>query len=148
MITLQEGPNRVLYDFAALFCGEPLGEGSSRKVFVLSTDPTKVIKIEAGSGSFQNILEWQTWEALSFTKLAKYLAPYHRISPCGIVLIQSRVFPLPPDREKVKMPEFLTDTTRDNFGILEGRVVCADYGSTTLIHHGASAVKMRQPDWR
>lgn len=145
---LPDLPNHVLKDFLATFCVELIGEGSGRRVYALSTDPTKVVKIEAGGVSFQNVTEWQTWQDLAHTRYAKYLAPCHRISPCGIVLIQSRVMPLQPQQEVVKLPSFLNDFQRANYGILEGRVVCADYGTNLLLNHGAFSSKLKQPEWR
>lgn len=137
----------VYRDFASLFCGAPLGEGIGRETYVLATDPAKVVKIERGAGSFQNVLEWETWNELSETKYARYLAPCHWISPSGIVLVQTRVAPLTPEYEDVRLPEFLCDFKRSNYGVLDGRVVCCDYGTNLLINHGAYASKRRKPDW-
>lgn len=146
----------VLRDFADLFCGEHLGGGIGRQVYVLLCDPTKVVKVETQAYSFQNALEWATWKDAAETKAAQYLAPCHSISPCGIVLIQSRVQPLPSAEEEkvagtnvlkdVKLPRFLTDFKRSNYGILDGRIVACDYGTNLAMSYGATG-HMRKPDW-
>lgn len=137
----------VLSDFARLFCGDRLGEGIGREVYALATDPSKVVKVERGEGSFQNVIEWETWGDLKGTRHAKHLAPCHWISPCGIVLIQTRVQPLTPEHEKARLPSFLCDFKRTNYGVLNGRVVCCDYGTNLLLNHGAFASKLAKPRW-
>jgi len=154
--TIKDWSPGVLRDFAHLFCGEHLGGGIGRQVYVLLTDPTKVVKIETQAYSFQNALEWSTWKELSETKLSQYLAPCHFISPCGMALIQSRVQPLPTAAEEkaagtnvlkdVRLPRFLTDFKRGNYGILDGRVVACDYGTHLAIGYGATR-HLRKPDW-
>lgn len=146
-MNIGDWPKSVQVDFADLFCGEKLGNGIGRQVYVLATDATKVIKVETSSQSFQNVIEWETWNDLKGTDYAAFLAPCHFISPCGIVLIQSRVEKLTPQREKVRLPSFLTDFKRSNYGLLKNRVVCCDYGTNLLASHGAFASRLRKPDW-
>lgn len=134
-------------DFGHLFCGEKLGGGIGRQVFVLAIDPTRVVKIETASASFQNIIEWETWKELKETPHAKWLAPCWHISPCGIVLIMDRTTPMRPGDEPKQMPEWLSDFKRSNYGALGGRVVCHDYGLNLLLNHGAFAGKMKRPQW-
>jgi len=147
MTAIADLPPSVWTDFVALFRGERLGSGIAREVFVLRTDPTKVVKIEIADRSFQNVMEWTTWHDLKATKHAKYLAPCHWISPCGVVLIQERARPLTPEHENVRLPSFLTDTKRANYGVLNGRVVALDYGTNLAISDGAFASKLRKPEW-
>lgn len=141
----------VLRDALALFCDTPLGEGRARSVFVLGTDATRVVKIETVAGSFQNIVEWETWRNLVESRYAAFLAPCYAISPCGTALVQARVKPLPDDSDPLmralRLPDFLTDHKRENYGVYEGRVVACDYGSNLTINHGAFASKMRKPEW-
>ena len=144
MTAVSELPPSVWGDFVNLFRGEALGSGIGREVYALVTDRTKVLKIEVASASFQNAMEWETWRALQDTKWAQYLAPCHHISPCGVVLIQSRCTPLPPDREDVRLPGFLTDYKRTNYGVLDGRVVAMDYGTHLAIERGAAASRMKK----
>lgn len=147
MTPISDWPPSVWQDFAQMFCGDTLGRGIGRQVYSLTTDPTKVVKVEMASESFQNAIEWETWKNLCDTKYAKYLAPCHWISPCGIVLIQTRVEPLRPEHENVRLPDFLSDFKRSNYGVLDGRVVCCDYGTNLLLNHGAYASKNRKPEW-
>lgn len=145
------GPN-VLRDAMAMFCGEVIGVGIARIVYEFLPDPAKVVKIETASCSFQNALEWTTWLQLSGTRFEQYLAPCHMISPCGIALVQTRVDPLPPAEDAqlqgLRLPAFLTDFKRENYGMIDGRVVAADYGSNLTINHGAFAARMRRVKWR
>lgn len=147
MIPINNLPDYLLHDLARLICAETLGKGIGRQVYVLGTDSTKVIKLETAARSFQNAMEWEVWDELKSTRHAKYLAPCHWISECGMVLIQSRVQPLRPEHEKVQLPSFLTDFKRTNYGILNGRVVACDYGYTTLVERGANASRKRKPEW-
>ena len=147
MTAIADLPPSVWADFVACFRGELLGAGIAREVYALRTDPSKVVKIEMADRSFQNALEWSTWRQLRETKYAKYLAPCHWISPCGIVLIQERARPLMPEHERVRLPSFLTDTKRANYGVINGRVVAVDYGTNLAISDGAFASKLRKPDW-
>lgn len=132
----------VLHDFVELFCGEKLGEGVGREVYVYALDETKVIKVETTAHSFQNITEWQVWQEVQHTQYAKWFAPCHWISPCGIVLIQSRTQPVKKPPEKI--PNFFTDLKAENYGRLKGRFVCHDYGLNLLVANGLGRVRMRK----
>lgn len=140
-----------------VLCGKLLGTGIGRAVYELRHDPTRVVKIETTGGSFQNVVEWETWQALSYTEHARFLAPCHDISPSGIALIQARVRPLPEQAHDdarsrkllaTKLPEYLTDLKRSNYGTIGGKLVCCDYGSNLLLNHGAFSSKLRRPEWR
>lgn len=134
-------------DFGYLFCGERLGQGIGREVFVLATDPTKVVKIETQAQSFQNILEWEAWHAAKDGPTAKWLAPCHFISPSGIVLIMDRTQPLRRGEEPDRMPVWLTDFKRTNYGLLNGRVVCHDYGTARALDRGIASKAMKSVKW-
>lgn len=143
----------TLSDFANMLVGKPLGSGMSREVYELEIDRTKVVKIEGESGRFQNIIEWETWQALRDHKIVgKYLAPCYYISPCGIALIQARVQPLREEQVgKLKLPDLLGDFKLQNYGMFEGRVVCSDYGTNLSFYRAADRARMRTPkadDWR
>ena len=114
-----------------LFLGEKLGEGIARKVYVFRPDPKLVVKIEHGSRSFQNVLEYEAWNYLR-TKHAKWLAPCRSISPCGSMLLQWRADSLRESEKFKRLPKFLVDIKRENFGMIGDQMVCFDYG--TLIH--------------
>jgi hypothetical protein len=142
----------VLREIVHLFCGDLLGRGQDRDVYAHAQDPKKVIKIERSAGSFQNVIEWETWKQLSHTPYKKYLAPCHAISSCGVVLIQTRVTPLPPAGDPaltgLRLPDFLVDFKRSNYGMLHGQVVANDYGLTIAMNHRAFASKLTRVIWR
>lgn len=131
-------------DLFRLFCGhEVLGVGIARTVYTCPIRPDLVVKVEVPSKSFQNVLEWEFWKTWSHDKLMRrWLAPCEAISQCGSVLLQYRTQPVAklPDR----MPEFLTDTKRSNYGRFRGRIVCHDYGMVVARVSPA----LRKVDWR
>lgn len=122
---------RILEEIVNTLCGDLIASGSSRSVFAHAHRPDLVVKVEDAARSFQNIREWTIWEDFKHDdKAAKWLAPCVSISPWGSVLVQRRVSPLPHDFGlPARLPHFLTDLKPHNFGILEGRLVCCDYGS-------------------
>lgn len=133
-------------DFFYTFLGKYLGGGSGRNVFELKTDPTLVVKIENTSYSFQNVIENRVWEEVHWTKYKKYFAPVTYISPCGIILIQKKVEPAYKKDLPKKIPAFLNDIKAENFGMLDGKFVCFDYG--TYIITGNLSNKMKKAEWR
>lgn len=138
-------------DFIHLFLGDKLGSGSARDVYKHALDPTKVIKVETGARSFQNVQEFETWEEIKWTKWKKYFAPCHYISPCGIVLIQERTQPVPKEKLPKSLPNFFTDIKQANFGLLNGKVVCQDYAITLFMSYGLDKArdrKIKLSDWR
>ena len=138
----------VAIDFFRIMTGKWLGGGVGRGVYVLGTDPSLVVKIETRSRSFQNVAEWQVWDEVRENDDAgKWFAPCHYISPCGVVMIQSRTKPLDKSRFPDKMPSFFTDLKYQNFGIFDGRVVAHDYGFHRFIYLGSTA-RMRVAEWR
>jgi hypothetical protein len=113
----------------AILCGELIGEGSARKVYELRTNPDFVIKIETAGRSFQNVSEYETWQWVAGGPLAKWFAPCQFISPCGLLLVQRKVEPLRIAELPPRLPAFLCDLKRENFGLLAKRIVCCDYGT-------------------
>lgn len=126
---LHGGP--VSYDTFRLICGDHIGSGCYRDVFVFEFDHTKVVKFETRASSFENVMEWKAWERVKDETgpLGRWLAPCRFISPNGAVLIQDRTTP-PPEGYKwpEKVPGFMTDLKRGNFGLIKRRLVCHDYG--------------------
>ncbi|MBX3490901.1 hypothetical protein [Parvibaculum sp.] len=145
---IPDWPACVWQEFVHTLTGQQIGNGISRQVYEHATDPTLVIKVEMTAMTFQNVREWQTWDALKDTKYAKWLAPCVLIGHSGNVLIQKRTQPIPAGKEPKRLPEWLTDHKRDNYGLYEGRIVCHDYGTNLLLNHGAFGAKMREAKWR
>lgn len=130
-----------------ILCGDLIGEGSARKVYQLRTNAEYVIKFETGGQSFQNVSEWETWEWVRGQSTEKWFAPCEFISPCGLILIQRKVEPLRPKELPPKLPIFLCDLKRENFGMLAGKVVCCDYGTAHSAIRGASK-RLVKAKWR
>lgn len=135
-------------DFWSVMAGRELGKGVARRVFEFKPDPTLVIKIEDGARSFQNVAEWQVWEAVQFTRWARWFAPCYDIGSSGSVLMMKRTEPIPKGRLPKQLPDFLTDIKPENFGLLDGRLVCHDYGLAPAVMLGrALSDRMRKAHW-
>lgn len=119
-------------------CHDVLGQGIHRKVFSCRFRDDVVVKVEDNGDnpmrSFANVREmdfWTYWR--DHEPVAKWLAPCEYLSPDGRLMLQKRVDPTPSDFPlPEKLPAFLTDHKKSNFGIYEGRLVCVDYA--TVIH--------------
>lgn len=121
--------NTITLDLFQLICGDVLGSGAGRTVYECMIRPDLVVKVETPSHSFQNQSEWRFWNDWRMdADMKKWLAPCEAISACGTVLLQRRTEPVHPDHYPDRLPKFLTDTKRSNFGILDGKFVCHDYG--------------------
>jgi hypothetical protein len=132
-------------DVFRMLCGERIGRGKGREVYDCAYDPSLVVKIESGSGSFQNIIEWNTWgEAEYIPHAAAWLAPCIKISPCGIVLVQKKTMAAKNYPEK--LPVWLTDTKRSNYGMIGRTFVCHDYGVNLMCNSGLSK-RLHKTKW-
>lgn len=133
----------VLRELAAFMLGDKLGRGMSRSVFNHPHDPTKVIKVENSASNFQNVKEWELWQEVRYMKgIARWLAPCHYISYSGTFLVMEKTADLSPKQIPKKLPAFLTDHKAENFGTINGRVVCRDYG------HINYEIRTAQKNWR
>ena len=112
--------------------GALLGAGRSRRVYEYG--PSNVIKIEKRSRMLQqNAIEWQTWQWARGGPYEILFAPCGEIRDRGLVLIHRRVEPLSGSAPLPDLPDWLWERTPENFGYLDGRIVCCDYG--TVPHH-------------
>lgn len=127
--------------------GKKLGSGLYRTVYEYKLDLEFVIKIAKNVNSRQiNFLEMAIWEELTeCEKLNKWLAPCKTISSCGSYLLQKRAAPLEHTKYPKKIPIFLSDLKYENFGLLNGKFVCFDYGGLFLTHRWSTALK--KADW-
>lgn len=151
-----EASNFLNHELFNLVCGDVLGSGVARTVYEHRFDPTVVLKFEGTRGSFQNVLEWETWQSVKHSNLAHWFAPCIAISPNGAVLVQRRT--TPPRNYPDLIPAFFTDTKLTNFGMLVpedadgdfrgegGQFVCHDYGLHLLLEKGLTK-RMRKADW-
>lgn len=125
-----EGCARSNEDAFNMLCGDLLGRGLHRAVFRCKLRDGWVVKVEAGSNRrFANVLESELWEMHQYhEETACWLAPCGELSPDGRLLLQRRTDPLPLGfKFPPKMPAFLTDLKRSNFGLWKGNLVCHDY---------------------
>lgn len=136
----------VLKDSFNLICDKLIGSGIARQVFSSVIFPNSVVKVEANAGSFQNVIEYEVWQRIQHTKFAKWFAPCEYISPNGLILIQAKTSPVPYDEYPEKMPIFMTDFKRENYGFYNGHIVSHDYGTCLLFEHGMKN-KMKKPEW-
>lgn len=113
-------------------CGELLGKGLYRDVYVFKQFPDCVIKIERdmNTGIFANVAEWRNYNNnYGWDFLGKWLAPCVTINQTGQVMVQERVN---WDGKKRKdypkyIPAMLTDLKLKNFGWIKDQFVCCDY---------------------
>ncbi len=135
-------------DFLRLMCGRFIGGGVGRGVYECAVNEDLVIKVETVSYSFQNVMEWQVWQEVKDNDtLSEFFAPCHSISPCGAILAMYRTLRPDPQEWEDRMPAFLSDFKRDNFGMYEDRLVCHDYGINKMLISGTSA-RLINADWR
>lgn len=136
-------------DLAWLFLGKLIGSGLSRTVYEYEQDKTCVIKYEHGEGRWQNILEWEIWNTVKDTKLAKWFAPCIDISPNGHFLIQKRAEKVPKSFFPKEIPALFGDLKYDNFGMIGKQFVCIDYGTVHIpaINKMLTMKKLKKADW-
>lgn len=151
-MSVEDFTDRICREIAGLACGDLLGTGRDRDVFVTKTDPERVIKIERTARSFQNASEWMVWTALREYNARLWLAPCYDISVYGSALVQARTVPLTEDRLKRTMvPNWMCDLKPENFGILNDRVVAHDYGTlhvAGVLEQIRTNTKIVKPEWR
>lgn len=139
-----------------LLCNERIGYGMSRQVFDSLVLPDCVIKIERDPGRFQNVMEWEAWNRIQYTKHSRWFAACKWISPNGRVLVMEKTHRPGPDQFPARLPVYFTDTKRSNYGMSmlpdpktgkpAQRFVCHDYGTCLLMERGMSNAT-RKVDW-
>lgn len=128
--------------------GRLLGRGAARSVYVYRPNPDYVIKLERNGSSFSNVAEWTLWCDAQDTEFGKWLAPIHSISSCGRVLIMKRTDNMTWSKDlPEKVPLALaTDAKVGNWGLLDGKPVCHDYGHHNALTVGLS-MRMKRVQW-
>ncbi len=137
------GTQRELLD---LVCGDRLGHGMTREVYRYRPCEDLVIKVELDTQHFQNVSEWQAWDAIRHTKLAKWFAPCHLLSECGRFLIMRYCQPIAAIKLPAEVPAFFTDLKPSNWGVYDNHPVALDYGKHLLLERGMTS-RMRKADW-
>lgn len=140
--------NETYRDSFNLLCGKKIGEGIHRVVFECRLLPHLVVKVEKDDDVFRyfaNPLEMQLWcDYAGVKSISKWLAPCEFLSPDGRVMLQRKADPVPSYYKlPKKIPAFLTDIKRENFGIIDERLVCLDY--TSLI--STPDTKLQPANW-
>lgn len=131
-----------------MMAGEKIGSGIGRHVFEYLPDKSLVIKFELKCKSFQNVMEWETWQATQFYgPVRKWFAPCVSISDCGTILLQKRTHSRPREKYPGKIPAYLTDTKYSNYGFIGNQLVCHDYGTNIMLEKGMTG-HMKKVLWR
>lgn len=131
-----------------MMLGGFINHGQFRDVWTCDLNDQRVIKLENRDATFSNVKEWEVWQSFKDTKWAKWFAPCYAISPCGIWLVQHRTTPIEHTSQlPKKVPKFMTDLKVSNWGMIEGRVVCHDYGNNLVAENGMTN-NMRAARWR
>lgn len=139
----------VKRDLLWLVCGSLLGYGTARAVFVNRLNEQQVIKVTTGDDdAFQNVAEWQVWNELKDTPMARWLAPCIEISGNGLILLQRRTEPLAACHAPKRVPVWLSDLKLSNFGLIGRQFVCHDYGLPIIRNHLGHFKAMRRAKWR
>lgn len=130
----------------AVLIGEQLGTGATRRVYALQHNPDLVLKVEYAARQFCNVAEYEIWKAAVGTPLEKYFAPVVAIDVWGGALLMKRTKPITEKefrRHVNQLPRFMDDTHWGNFGKLNGRIVCHDYGYHNAIEQAVKAAKVK-----
>lgn len=130
-----------------MLCEDLIGSGAGRKVYKTHLLPGLVVKVEEAGRSFQNVIEWETWQRVKDTKAAKWFAPCESISSDGIILVMAQTTQPALDQYPIKMPSFMTDFKRTNYGMYQGRLVAHDYGIPICMDYGIFSKRMRNVEW-
>lgn len=123
-------------DLIRMFVGEKIGSGLYRSVYRFNLNPDKyVIKIEPNSTEC-NANEFLIWNEVSgligpLAWVRDWFAPILYMSPDAKILIMEKTNPIFPKNitnYPDKVPNFFSDIKVDNFGWINGKFVCHDYG--------------------
>jgi hypothetical protein len=132
-------------EIAYLICDKEIGRGMSRVTYSSRVLPDCVIKCEGSGGHFQNQLEWEIWNTVWGTSHEKWFAPCEWISPCGSVLIMKKTVVAAKYPEK--MPAYLSDFKKNNYGMYNGHIVCHDYGTCMVVRCGLTKRMIKVREW-
>lgn len=134
-------------DLVNLVCGEQIGRGAYRTVFEYRLNPAWVVKHDTRDNN-SNVFEHATWHELADTPLGNWLAPVEWISKDGYWIIQSKTEPIRRDELPSKVPAIFCDLKLENWGMLDGRPVCHDYGNSMLFVLARSfGGRLRRANW-
>ncbi len=142
----------VLSDVAAddlfnLVCGDVIGRGQYRTVYEHHLRTECVIKHD-NRGNYSNVLEFTLWKEVEGTPLEKWFAPVYWLSPGGIWLVQAKTEPLRAGELPKRVPAIFADLKAANWGWLNGRPVCHDFGNSQTYNLAlAAAGNLLRAEW-
>lgn len=126
--------------------------GSTRVVHFPKWAPEIVIKISMEDVS-SNVYEWETWQIVNDSEwpVREWLAPCLIVSDNFSVLVQARTQPITTEDIKQgrlpdKIPSWISDTKVENWGWLNDKIVCHDYGNNLFIN-SAHGKRMKKSNW-
>lgn len=122
----------VANDIVTSLIGEEIGSGVYRTTYVYNLDHSYVIKAEPLNTQC-NVVEYLLWQEIkelsgSLEWVKDWFAPVKWISPNGRLLVMKRTKQIKSRKKPDKVPKFLWDVKEDNFGWIDGKYVCHDYG--------------------
>jgi hypothetical protein len=135
--------------FVRKFCGELIGAGVYRDVYILNLDDRFVVKIERdmSRSTFANVTEWRNYiNNREWIRFSKYLAPCLLINETGQILIQrraTRIIDNPSLKFPDKIPSLFTDIKKANWGYIGKQPVCFDYSFLLNVDFRIKKVKWR-----
>jgi hypothetical protein len=127
-----------------MLCGDRIGQGSTRTVYDCKLLPGHVVKVENDdfrmfANVAENLLYCNSSEAVQ-----RWLCPTTHLSPDGRLLIMRKARICDEtDTLPDQLPAFLSDIKRENFGWIDGRLVCVDYG----LWFESPSLRMRKVSW-
>jgi len=133
-------------------CGEMIGRGAHRDVYVLKSNSDYVVKIERDmrQANFANATEWRHYIDNQYWKwLEVWLAPCMLISETSQVLIQQRVSWEGKRRKDypARIPNLFEDLKLKNFGWIGDRFVCCDYSFLSIPSPTKGSDGMKRAYW-
>lgn len=121
-------------EFFNFVCGDLLGSGISRYVFEYKLDKKYIVKVEYSNYN-ANSAEHLIWGQIEYVqKVSKWFAPIKHLTCCGRVMLQRKCqTEIAYDEYPKQVPVFFTDLKYQNWGMMDGRMVCFDYAGTLLL---------------
>lgn len=134
-----------------MLCGRLMSSGSTRHVYEFALDPDRyVVKVENENPrhAYQNVIESMVWDLARDKNVEKWFAPVKLLSPEGRVLIQRRTTPARDSELPNKLPGFLSDFKPENYGMLDGKFVCHDYGLVWALGLSLATKRTQSVVWK
>ena len=148
---IEQMQNISIVQLKKRICGEQIGKGLYRNVYVLKQNPNYVVKIEGDltTTQFANVTEWRNYiNNKEWKWFEEWLAPCEMINETGQVLIQRRIEHKRRKDYPKYIPVMFTDLKLKNFGWIGDRFVCCDYSFIPFYIITTGKSKMKYAKWR